>query len=257
MSEEIVIVPAVMRTLNIIEALFAASSPRSLGELSRDLDIPSASLFRIMKNLTARGYVTVLEGSPVRYTIGHKPFQLVNGYKSRISQKDVIRPVMQKLTAKTSQTAQYAVFQNGQFIYIEQVLSSAELNFLAQLYTPLEINTSAGAKIILANQPEEIQEQYLSSVTLHKRTSHTIDNMERLKKELKRSAKRGYGLDNEEFSIGIGCMAAPVFDSEGQCAGAVGVTGYIEEYRDKDHFNYIKECLFQAAGEITEKLSLY
>ena len=81
--------------------------------------------------------------------------------------------------------------------------------------------------------------------------------MERLKKELKRSAKRGYGLDNEEFSIGIGCMAAPVFDSEGQCAGAVGVTGYIEEYRDKDHFNYIKECLFQAAGEITEKLSLY
>ena len=66
-----VVVPAVMRTLNIIEALFASAEPKSLNELSRELEIPTASLFRIMKNLASREYVTVLEGPPVRYTIGH------------------------------------------------------------------------------------------------------------------------------------------------------------------------------------------
>ncbi len=256
MTDDIVIVPAVMRTLNIMEALFSSSSPKSLSDLSKELEIPSASLFRILKNLSSRDYITVVEGTPVRYTIGHKPFQLVTDYRNRLDQKDVIKPVMQELTARTSQTAQYAVFQNGQFIYIEQVLSAAELNILAQLYMPLEINTSAGAKILLANLPAEVQEQYLSGLTLQKRTAHTIDNMDDLRAELSLSKKRGYGLDDEEFTTGIGCMAAPVFDGDGHCTGAIGVTGYIEEYHDPENFEHIRRCLLSAAAEIRQKLSM-
>ncbi len=256
MSDEIVIVPAVMRALNVIEALFSGTAPKSLSDLSKELDIPTASLFRIMKNLARREYVTVLEGNPVRYTIGHKPFQLVTEYRSRLDQKDVIKPVMQELTAKTNQTAQYAVFQNGQFIYIEQVLSTAELNIIAQLYMPLEVNASAGAKVILANQPEELINQYLSGILLHKRTVHTIDETEAFKRELELTKKRGFGMDDEEFTIGIGCMAVPVFDGDGQCTAAIGVTGYIEEYRNKENFEYIKKCLLESAGEIKGKLSI-
>ena len=256
MNEEIVIVPAVMRALNIIEALFSDSEPKSLSDLSRELNIPTASLFRIMKNLASREYVNVLEGSPLRYTIGHKPFQLVTDYRNRVDKKSIIKPIMQELTTRTNQTAQYAVFQNGQFLYIEQALSAAELNVLAQLYTPLEINTSAGAKILLANLPKDIREQYLSGVTLRKRTVHTIDSMEELKAELELSRKRGYGFDNEEFTIGIGCMAVPVFDSDGQCCGAIGVTGYIEDYRTPENFEYIRRCLLEASTEIHRKLTL-
>ena len=91
MNEEIVIVPAVMRALNIIEALFSDSEPKSLSDLSRELNIPTASLFRIMKNLASREYVTVLEGSPLRYTIGHKPFQLVTDYRNRVDKKSIIK----------------------------------------------------------------------------------------------------------------------------------------------------------------------
>ncbi|MCI8466380.1 MAG: IclR family transcriptional regulator [Lachnospiraceae bacterium] len=255
MKDEMVVVPAVMRTLNIIEALFLSSEPKSLNELSKELEIPTASLFRIMKNLVSRDYVTVLEGSPLRYTIGHRPFWLVTGYRNRRDRKDIVKPVMQELTARTNQTAQYAVFQNGQFMYTEQVLSAAELNVLAQLYMPLEVNTSAGAKVILANQSEEIREQYLSGITLHRRTGRTIDDMDALRKELILTKKRGYGMDNEEFTSGIGCMAVPVFDGEGQCGAALGVTGYIEEYRNPENFEYIKRCLFEAAREIREKLN--
>ena len=255
MKDEMVVVPAVMRTLNIIEALFASAEPKSLNELSRELEIPTASLFRIMKNLASREYVTVLEGPPVRYTIGHKPFRLVTGYQNRTDRKHVIKPVMQELTDRTNQTAQYAVFQNGQFIYTEQALSAAELNVLAQLYMPLEVNSSAGAKVILANQREEVREQYLAGITLHKRTARTIDDMDVLRKERALTKKRGYGMDDEEFTVGIGCMAVPVFDGEGQCTAALRVTGYIEEYRNPENFEYIKRCLFEAAEELMRKLN--
>ena len=253
MSEEKNLVPAVSRALRLMELLFSEKEPKTLRELSEALDVPTASLFRILKELRTAGYVTVLSGSPVRYAVGHRPFQLVAGYRSRFDSRGALRPVMEELTAKTGQTAQYAIFQNGRFMYTEQVLSASELNFIAQLYTPLEVNTSAGAKIILASLPEEARDQYLEGITLHRRTAHTIDTMDGLKRELALSRERGFGLDLEEVAAGIGCMAVPILNEDGSCHSAIGVTGHIEEYRDPESFRFIHDCLTEAAEKLRQR----
>ncbi len=253
MSDHMNTVPAVARALDLIEFLFSEREPKTLRELSQTLDIPTASLFRILKDLTRREYITALEGTPVRYAIGCRPFQLVSGYQDRFDGRESLKPAMEELTARTGQTAQYAIFQNGQFMYIEQSLSSANLNFLAQLYTPLEVNTSAGAKIILASLPEPVREQYLNGLTLRRRTARTIDDMEQFREELSLSEKRGYGLDLEEAAAGIGCMAVPVLDQDGSCRSAIGVTGPIEEYQDAASFRHIHTCLTEAAAKIRSR----
>ena len=35
----------------------------------------------------------------------------------------------------------------------------------------------------------------------------------------------GYAVDDEEFDIGVRCIAVPVFDFRGKLAGAIGVSG--------------------------------
>lgn len=253
-EENKVVIPAVMRTLDILENLFASTRPKSLTELSKELHIPQASLFRILKCMDSRDYITTIEEVPYKYTIAYKPIQLVTEYKDRYNYKEIVKPVMEILTYKTHQTAQYAVFQNNQFYYIEQVLSTAELNYIAQLYKPLEINSSAGAKIILANLPLEIQNTYLSNISLQQKTANTIVNVDELRKDLENSFLRGYALDNEEFAGGIGCMSVPIFNKRQKCIGAIGVTGRIKEYEDKENFNYIFTCLTEAAQSIMNKL---
>ena len=42
--------------------------------------------------------------------------------------------------------------------------------------------------------------------------------------------KWAYAEDNEEFALGIGCLAAPVFNHELRCVAAIGVTGGIQDY---------------------------
>lgn len=247
-------IPAVMRTLDVLENLFTSARPKSLAELSKELKIPQASLFRILKSMAIRDYISVIEEVPYKYVVGYKAIQLVTDYRKKFNNIDIIKPVMENLTYKTHQTAQYAVFQNNIFYYIEQVLSTAELNFIAQLYKPLEINTSAGAKIILANLPLEVQNSYLAGATLHRKTPNTITDMDELKKDLQRSYLRGYALDNEEFAMGIGCMFVPIFNKRNECVGAIGVTGYIKEYNEKERFSYIYSCLNEAAQVIGGKL---
>ena len=74
-----------------------------------------------------------------------------------------------------------------------------------------------------------------------------------LKKELELSRERGFGLDLEEVAAGIGCMAVPIFNEDGSCHSAIGVTGHIEEYRDPESFRFIHDCLTEAAEKLRQR----
>lgn len=56
-------------------------------------------------------------------------------------------------------------------------------------------------------------------------TSKTIDDVGKFISYLDRVRQMGYAEDNEEFALGIGCLAAPVFNHELRCVAAIGVTG--------------------------------
>ena len=48
--------------------------------------------------------------------------------------------------------------------------------------------------------------------------------MPALLEELKRTRERGYGLDNEEFAIGLRCIAVPIRDLDGRVIAAISVS---------------------------------
>lgn len=253
--KENVIVPAVERALNVLEYFSLSNDEKSLKAIGDDLDIPSASLFRIIKNLVSRGYLLQVENNPPKYVMGYRISQLAARYSDNYTIANVVKPYMEKLSQKTNQTAQFAVERGKQIIYIEQVLSDAPVNFIAHLYTPMAVNTSAGAKCILAQRSIEAQRHFLQEIVLEKKTEKTIVNKEEFLEELRVTRERGYGLDFEEFNKGICCIAAPVLGSDNECVGAIGVTGGSEEYKSDSKFEELKKIIVETAGLISAKIS--
>lgn len=251
------LIPAVLRTLDVIECLFLSDRPKSNEELAKETNIPPSSLYRLLKTLASRYYVTIIEGVPYKYVLGYKALELVTFYHEEKNIIDLVNPIMESLSFKTNQTVQYAIFYYNEFIYIAQELSNAELNYIAQLYKPLEINSSACAKIMIANMPEDIANDYLDKQELKKRTHNSIVDMEELKQDLLISYNNGYATDNEEFAMGIGCLAVPIFNKSKKCLGAIGVTGPIGNYKDSKKFQYTLQCVQEAAQEIEEKYNGY
>ena len=247
-------VPAVDRALDVLEHLSVADEAKTLKEIADELGIPSASLFRIMKNLAFRGYVIQSEKQPVRYSLGYKFSQLAARFADKASIGGLVKTDMEWLSQESGQTTQFAVRRGNDVIYIEQVLSQAPVNLIARLYTPMAPNTSAGAKCILAQMAAEKQEMILKNCVLEKNTEYTITDEEAFLQELKLTKERGYGTDNEEFSIGVGCIAVPVMGRDGECVGSVGITGRIDEYRDADQFLYLKGLVEEAGRRMTERL---
>src|SRR5689334_4034371 len=64
-------VPAVDRTLDILERLSAHPEGQTLSELSSALDVPTNAVFRITAALKTRGYIDRDEASK-RYTLTNK-----------------------------------------------------------------------------------------------------------------------------------------------------------------------------------------
>ena len=226
-------VPAVERALDILECL-AQGEGRTMKEITEELGIPGASLFRILKNLTARGYLLKLEGQPVKYTLGYQILHLAARYSDTSSLGSLAKPYMERLSGLTGQTVQFAVYRGGAFMYIEQVLSAAPVNIMARLYTPMELNASEAG--------------------LKRKTEHTIVEEEALIRELEVTRERGYGVDSEEFALGIGCIAVPVFGAGNHCVGALGITGRMEDYRGGKQFEDLKEQILRTAQEISARL---
>lgn len=79
--------------------------------------------------------------------------------------------------------------------------------------------------MLLAWQPPRIRDELLAGLDLKPFTRRTITERPELEAHLSTVASRGVGFDDEEFSVGVRCIAFPVFRHDGDVAGAIGVSG--------------------------------
>jgi DNA-binding IclR family transcriptional regulator len=107
----------------------------------------------------------------------------------------------------------------GRVLYIDQVESPATLRVNAQVGTMNPLHCTALGKALLAFGDLELP------TTLESFTPHTLTDPTRLRKNLEQVRAQGYAVDDEEFDLGVRCIAVPVFDFRGKAAGSIGISG--------------------------------
>ena len=105
---------------------------------------------------------------------------------------------------------------------------------------------SSVGKCVLAYKPQSFIENLFSDYDFEKYTTHTIDNFQDLEMELKKIKEQGYAIDDEERTLGVRCMAVPIFNYGGNvsyCIGNFSTKG--TDYRKNEetiYFLYEKIC---------------
>jgi IclR family transcriptional regulator, acetate operon repressor len=83
--------------------------------------------------------------------------------------------------------------------------------------------TGLGKVLLAYAEPERLRT--LLTAGLSRRTPRTIVAPGMFVGELERDRERGFAMEREESTVGIACVAAPVFDAAGTAVAAVSVTG--------------------------------
>ena len=246
---------AVERTLLILEAAAQRDSGMSNAEFSRKLKIPKSSASYILRTLEHHGYLR-RDGESGKYRLGVKVVSLSRAALSGIDVREVALPVMRHLVEHIRITTHLAVLDRGEAVYVEKVEAPSFVKMDTWIGRRIAVHTTAVGKAIFAYLPADEQEAIIRQHGLKKLTPKTITTPARLMKEFERIRHLGYAVDDEENSLGVRCVGAPIFNSSGRVEASIASTGTIRDV-PRDAVARISEMVKDAARRISNQLGYH
>ncbi|MGI9860242.1 IclR family transcriptional regulator [Moorella naiadis] len=217
-------VQAVDRALAILEVMAREGSPMMLSTISAELRLNISTVHRLLNALAAHGLV---EQEPYqgRYRLGIKVFEIGNRALYSLDIRAIARPYLTRLVDDFNETANLAILDKWEVVYIDQVESSQIVKMLASPGTRAPAYCTAAGKVLLAYLGDHQLTGYLVEVPLLPYTAATISDPQQLRAELSLIRSQGFALDEGEREDGVRCVAAPVYNHEHKVIAAVSLSG--------------------------------
>jgi IclR family transcriptional regulator, acetate operon repressor len=202
-------VQSVERALELLEALADQGEAKGVSELGRATGLPVATIYRLLVTMAARGYVRQDTASH-KYSLGSHLIKLGEAATRQFAA--FARPYLAELMEASGETANLAVFEDGQVAYVAQVPSRHHrVRMFTEVGRRMLPHTSGVGKVVLAFRPRAEVEALLARTGLPRRTPRTITEPQRFLAELDMVTRQGYAIDSGEEEVGVRCLAVPVF----------------------------------------------
>jgi IclR family KDG regulon transcriptional repressor len=212
--------PAVEGALSILETL--GSVPQmGVSELAKKLGLGKGSVYRLLATLVRRGYAEKCADSD-RYQLSYRLFALGSRAAERFGLRDVAQSVMERLGSQTGETVNLGVLDDFRTVSVHLVESAHPLRIHMRIGGVSAHATATGKILLAALEPAELARR-LAGRRLEAITQNTIKSRPALLKELARVRDAGFAVDDEECSLGLRCVGAPVHDHRGRAMAALSV----------------------------------
>ncbi|MER7703195.1 IclR family transcriptional regulator [Kitasatospora sp. NPDC097605] len=199
-------VQSVERAFQLLEALADAGGVATLSELSTSSGLPMPTIHRLVRTLVQQGYVR--QDATRRYTLGPRLIRL--GETAGRLLGSWARPYLAELMEATGETANLAVLEGGEVVYVGQVQSRRSMRMFTEVGRRAQPHCTGVGKALLAQLPEEEARAVLGPGPLPAHTPHTVTDPRELMRRLAEVRERGYVVDDQEQEIGVRCIALAV-----------------------------------------------
>lgn len=210
-----------LKALSVLEALVAAGRPVTLSELMQATGLPKPSLHRTLSLFEDGGYVQ-REPAGRAYAVGPRLASLGLAILTNDAVATLRRAILRQLVADVGETCNLAMLRKGEVAYLDRVEADWPLRLHLPVGSTVPAHCSASGKLLLALLPATEREALVETMPLPRFTDRTITDRALMAKELDRIVAAGYALDNEEYVVGVACVAVPVRVA-GEAVAAVAV----------------------------------
>ena len=213
-------IESLFRGLSILSALSESPHPLNLTELSSQLRLSKSTIQRLTFTLQHLGYIERDEETK-KYRLGRKVLSLGLSMMRNLDIRRVALPYLEEASKEIGENVNLAIMDGMEIVYLERIKTQQILNVNLQVGSRLPVYSTSMGKVMLAFLPQDRLEEVLGKIVFQPLTPYTITNKEHLRKELKKIRKRGFAVNNEELSLGLRSVAAPVRNFEGEVIAAV------------------------------------
>lgn len=229
MGKENVYINSVVRAIDILELLYKSQKEMGPSEISRELDTHKSTVYRTLVTLESKGFVYKNKDTG-KYWLGLRLYAFGMMMAERMPLKNIIYPHLKELSDEYNEAANVAVLDQNSTDTPRIIIlfkTEAKNTFLKPTPLPGSIipsNCSAIGKCLLAFSPEGYLDKFIGT-ELKTYTENTISDWDTLLLELEYIREKGYSIDDEEFEIGLTCIAVPILDEKNTAIAAMSVSG--------------------------------
>jgi len=245
-------VPGLTRGLRVLEALAKDPYEMNLHQLSKQLDVPRASLWRILKILTNEEYI-IFDGERRTYRLGFK-FMYMGSVLMRGSHfRSQVRSYLKELAEESRETAEIDMRVRNQLVIVEQVPGPNAVYLYSEPGSVMPyFHATAPGKVYLAHIDKDKVHNVMKKLGFARLTPHTIQNISQLENEIQKVMTDGYAVDIEEMREGVGRVAAPVYDTSKNILFCVAIACPSFRFNEPNKKHEYGLCVKKFASEMTK-----
>jgi IclR family acetate operon transcriptional repressor len=217
-------VQSVERAMMLLEVLGEDDEGNRLTDLVSRTGLAPSTVHRILTTLEQRHFIQ-FNPTDRLWHIGRQAFAIGSAFARQRSFVAPALPFLRRLRDQTHETANLGVVEDGEVVLINQVESREIARAINRIGGRVPMPASGMGKAVLASYAQEDVTGVLSRSGLRRFTRNTLTRRTALEAQLEEIRENGYAVDDEEFVTGLRCIAAAVYNYQGESVCAISVSG--------------------------------
>jgi DNA-binding IclR family transcriptional regulator len=246
-------VKSLAKALRILDTVGRFQHGTSIAALSKELKMGKSTVHRLLATLREFDLIW-FDPTTSNYALGSR---ILRWSDLLVQQNPLVRhglPVLRELVSAGRETANLAVMDGADVLYVAQFESMERLRMSEAVGTRHPAHCTALGKALLASLSEEEFDQLYSKVdALKSLTANTIADKRRLKEHLQKVRNEAVAYDFEENVVGVVCLGAVVRNFTGKPIAAMSVSLPIQRLRGESLIT-LKEHLLNAVNRLSREL---
>lgn len=215
-------IQSIDRAVEVLNCFNSRQKELRLTEIAEQLHISKSTAHGIVNTLKWHGLLNQDEETQ-KYRLGLRLMEMGELVKKSINITEIAGSHIDELCDLLEETVHLGTLVGTEVMYVDKRESQQSIRITTTIGSRIPAHSTGIGKCLLAYSPESLIEQLPEELEVY--TPHTIATKKQLKEELDTIRQAGYAYDKEEFSKGLYCVAAPIFDYNDQVRYALSVSG--------------------------------
>jgi len=239
--------------------LFCFSPQRpvlGIADIADELGMSRSTTHRYVITLVALGYLE--QGASRKYRLGLHVTDLGMSALNSTGLREHSQPYLEELRQRTSYTANLAVLDGPEILYVGRARSfrrgQNKIDLGLAPGSRLPVHCTAMGKLLLAHLPANTQRELIDEMKLTKRGPNTITSKKALRSALEGVREDGLAVNDEELAPGLLSIAVPVRCESGEVRAALNMAAHASMISLENLAEHLAPHLVTTADSISARL---
>lgn len=239
------------RAVSVIEAV-RAGGPVSLADVARATSLSEPTALRYL-NALRKHHIVARDPQDGTYRLGIRLHEWGVSAPPEVDPRAVADEPLTRLSDDLGETVELVGVEEGRVVVLSARTGVHAVGKIAHVGEVEQWHSTSVGKAILSRATTEFVDHVLAVSPLVPFTPKTLTDLNAVRADIRRTAKRGYAVDDEESEEGLRCIGVAIRARDGRHIYAVSASGPVYRMSSKRE-KEIAARLAQAANEIERGL---